>query len=257
MSDLQPKTFKRRMRDGERLYGFFVGTPAPATVEMVGFAGYDFVVIDQEHGPASTETLEHLCRAADVAGIAAIIRVPSGTTADILHALDAGATGILVPHVADAATARRLLEAAHYPPLGTRGISTLSRAGRYGLTDASDYLARRKDVTVVMALVEDREALEHVSDIVSVEGLDAVFVGTSDLAASMGHVGNPKHPDVAKAVAELCEKAVGASALSLATAVRSLQDVEQFHQQGVRLFCFNTTSLLATALSKLRSDLRK
>jgi 4-hydroxy-2-oxoheptanedioate aldolase len=249
------KSFKQRMRDGDKLYGFFVGPPSPATVEMVGYAGYDFVIIDREHGPAGIETLENLCRAADASGIATIVRLPSASTADILHALDAGATGILVPHVADAAAARHIVDNANYPPFGSRGISTLSRAGRYGLSNSAEYLANRRDHIVVMALIEDESALEQVDAIARTEGLDAVFVGPSDLAASMGHVGNAKHPDVAAALARIWQQLAAVPSIAVATATRSPQDVEQLVRENVRLFCFNTTSMLAGALSKLRGEL--
>jgi 4-hydroxy-2-oxoheptanedioate aldolase len=249
------KNFKSRLREDKAVYGFFVGPPSPATVEMVGYRGFDFVIIDQEHGPAGLETLENLCRAADAAGIASIVRVPTGSASDILHVLDAGATGVLVPHVVDADAARKIVGHAHYPPKGKRGISTLSRAGRYGATPASEYLANRGEHTVVIVMIEDQEALPNVATIARVDGVDAVFVGTSDLAASMGHTGNSKHPDVVSAVSLIWPEVLSIRGPALATAARSPSEAKALSEVGVKMFCFNTTSLLSSALLDLKDQL--
>lgn len=254
MTDLPP--FKARLRGGRPLHGFFVGLPAPAIVEMAAFAGFDFVIIDTEHGPTGLETLEHMLRAAGAAGIAALVRVPRGSADDILHVLDAGADGILVPHVANAQVARDIVRHAYYPPLGRRGISTLSRAARHGMGEAAAVLRAQAGRTAVIAMIEDAEALAEVGAIARVEGIDALFVGPNDLAASMGHLGDAANPAVRQAVAAIRgELAAIPGGPAFATIARSAAQAKDLAAQGARMLCFNTTHMLGTALRALRADL--
>ena len=247
-------TFKQRLRGSVPLHGFFMGQPNPAVVEMIGWAGFDFVIVDMEHGPAGLETLEHLLRAADGAGVAGLVRVAGSDAASMLHALDCGAAGILVPHVTDADVARRVVQHAYYPPLGTRGINSITRAGRHGMA-GPNFLRDQAERTAVLAMIEDLAALEHVDAIARVPGIDAVFVGPADLAASMGHPGNPRHPDVLAAVDAIWPAVLAAKGPALATTARSPQDAGDLARIGIRMLCFNTTTLLATALATLRDAL--
>lgn len=248
--------FKARLRGDTTLHGFFIGIPSPATVELAGYSGFDFVIIDTEHGAAGLETLEHLLRAAAASGIAALVRVPRGNADDILHVLDAGADGILVPHVTDAEVASRIVQHAYYPPLGRRGISTLSRAARHGTGDAAKVLREQAGRTAVIVMIEDREALSEVGAIARVEGVDAVFVGPNDLAASMGHLGNAAHPDVTEAIASIRQELQAIpGGPAFATIARAAPQARELSAQGARMICFNTTYILANALRTLRSEL--
>ncbi|MBR0663899.1 hypothetical protein GXW71_05950 [Roseomonas hellenica] len=248
--------FKARLRGDTPLHGFFIGIPSPATVELAGYSGFDFVIIDTEHGAAGLETLEHLLRAAAASGIAALVRVPRGNADDILHVLDAGADGILVPHVTGAVVASRIAQHAYYPPLGRRGISTLSRAARHGTGDAAAVLREQAARTAVIVMIEDREALSEVGAIARVDGIDAVFVGPNDLAASMGHLGNAAHPEVTEAVAKVRQELQAIpGGPAFATIARAAPQARELHAQGARMICFNTTYILANALRTLRSDL--
>jgi 2-keto-3-deoxy-L-rhamnonate aldolase RhmA len=249
-------SFKARLRGDVTLHGFFVGVPAPATVEIAGYAGFDFVIIDTEHGAAGLETLEHMLRAAAASGIAALVRVPRGGADDILHVLDAGADGILVPHVTGAARAAEIVRHAYYPPLGRRGISTLSRAARHGLGDAASVLRDQAGRTAVIAMIEDAEALGDVGAIARVEGIDAVFVGPNDLASSMGLLGEASHPEVRRAVngiREELQRIPGGPAF--ATIARNGAQAREFAAQGARMLCFNTTYILGAALKSLRAEI--
>jgi len=256
MADDINARFKAALRAGAKLHGLFVGPPSPVIVELVGYAGFDFVIIDTEHGPAGLETLENMVRAAEASNVASLVRVPSGSAADILHALDAGATGILVPHVTDAAVARQVVEHAYYPPRGRRGISTMSRAARYSLATGADYIAAQAARTSVMVMLEDAEALPHAEAIACVEGVDAIFVGPSDLAASMGHPGNPGHPEVATALSGLWPRIAALNGPALATTARSAADARRLEKAGIRMVCFNAVNTLASGLRDLRDQLR-
>lgn len=246
--------FKRALKARTPLFGLFVGQPAPSVVELIGYAGFDFAIIDTEHGPAGGETLENMIRAAESAGVATVVRVVSGSAADILHALDSGASAILVPHVTSAEVARSVVENSYYPPLGKRGISTMSRAARYSLANRT-YIADQAARTSVLVMVEDAVALPHAAAIAGVAGVDAVFVGPSDLAASMGHPGDPAHPDVAQALSALWPVIAGAKAAALSTTARTADDARKLQAVGASMLCFNAVNILASGLKQLRAAL--
>jgi 4-hydroxy-2-oxoheptanedioate aldolase len=245
--------FKRRMQDGERLLGFFIGTPSAATVEIAGLSGYDFVIIDTEHGPADIETVENMLRAASMHGMAGLVRVPDNSVASIQRVLDAGADGILVPHVASAAIAKDVVDRALFTPQGRRGVA-LARSSAYGIGDAKAYYATRNQHTVVIVMIEDAEALPVVDEILAVPGIDAVFIGPGDLSSSLGYPGEPNHPAVQAEVSRInaAAKRVG---LAVATVGRTAADVRRLEGDGIGMVCFNTSAMLAGAMLALKSEL--
>jgi 4-hydroxy-2-oxoheptanedioate aldolase len=247
---------KSRIRNGDQLYGIFVMVPSPAVVEMAGYAGLDYVVLDTEHGAAGGETLENMLRAADAAGIAALVRVSSPAPGEILRALDAGACGILVPHVVTPENAAAVASAAHYPPLGLRGIATTTRAGRHGLTTIAEHLVLAREETVVLTQIEDAAALPNVKAIASTPGIDGIFIGPADLSISMGQPGNPSHPDVAAAIAGAARDAKAAGA-ALAMFARSESDARELAVQGFTVVCLSTTSIFSRRLAELVENLHK
>lgn len=180
----QSDRFRERLRAREPLLGTFIKTPAPHAVEVMGSAGLDFVVIDQEHAPFDRVTLDTLILAGKAAGIAVLVRVPGGEARDILPALDCGAQGVLVPHVDSADRARRVVAEARYS--GQRGFTNSSRAGGYGAAGFQEHIAGSDARTAVLAMVEDLAALAVLPQIVGVEGLDAVFIGRGDLSNALG-----------------------------------------------------------------------
>ncbi|MGG5818581.1 HpcH/HpaI aldolase family protein [Falsiroseomonas sp. HW251] len=247
------ETFKTRLHRGDRLLGFFIGTPSPAVVEMAGYCGYDFVIIDTEHGPADIETIENMLRAAAMHGMAGLVRVPDGSYASIQRVLDAGADGIMVPHVMNADLAREVVDRALFAPQGRRGVA-LSRSSAYGAGDAKEYYATRNRHTVVIVMIEDAEALPVVNDIVAVPGIDAVFIGPGDLSASLGHAGDTKHPVVQQAVAQVAA-AAKRHGIARATVGRSAEDVRRLKAEGIGMVCFNTTAMLVNAMQALQKEL--
>src|SRR5262249_44263908 len=137
------------------------GQPSPAVVEMVGYAGFDYVIIDLEHSAIGLETLENMLRAAQAVDVAALVRLPGPAQNDILRVLGVGAEGILVPHVESAEQARKVVDTAYYPPLGQRGISTVSRAAHHALANPQAYLASANARTTVMLMIESPGAIEQ------------------------------------------------------------------------------------------------
>ena len=170
-----PGTFRQRLRAGERLIGTFIKTPTSHTSEIIGDVGFDFVVIDEEHAPFDRVTIDAAllgARAAATAGIVRAARPDEGERSS--SALDDGAVGVLVPHVASAEKAQQVVAAARYRG-GRRGFSNSPRAGRYGGLGLSAHLARADAQTTVIAMIEDPEALDEIDAIARVEGIDAFF----------------------------------------------------------------------------------
>ncbi len=180
-----PTEFRSRFATRETLVGTFIKTPTSHAIEIVGGLGFDFVVIDEEHAPFDRMATDIALLAARAAGTAGIVRVPSASPEGILSVLDCGAIGVLVPHVASAAKARDVVAACRYRG-GSRGFSASARAGCYGTLKMWDHVAASDDTTTVIAMIEDRAALDEIDAILAIEGLDGVFIGRGDLTVAFG-----------------------------------------------------------------------
>lgn len=241
---------KRRLRDRDTLFGLVVKMPCAALIETAGHAGFDYVVIDTEHGLADGAELEHHLRAADGAGIAGIVRVASPSPTKILHALDAGAEGIVVPRVRTAATAQDVVRAAHYPPVGERGLATSTRAGRHGMASLADHISTARRDTLIILQIEDAAAVPQVSEIGAVEHVDAVFVGPTDLSMSLGHPGELDHPDVSAAIESIAASVAGAER-ALAVLVSDEVQALRWRSDGARMISFAAPALISSRLRAL------
>ncbi|HEY4192151.1 MAG TPA: aldolase/citrate lyase family protein [Mesorhizobium sp.] len=240
---------KKKLRAGESLVGCFVMVPSPSITEMVAYAGFDFLILDTEHGSATPETLENQLRAAEAAGVPALVRTVGMTQGEILRIMDAGATGILVPHVCVPEEAASIAAAAHYPPHGVRGLATTARAGRHGFTTLTEHLNKAYENTVVLVQIEDAKALDHVSAIAALDNIDGIFIGPADLSISLGHPGNPGHPTVVAAIDKVVKDTVAAGSVA-STFVRSSAEVADVRKRGIPIAVFSSTSLFSQVLGE-------
>jgi 4-hydroxy-2-oxoheptanedioate aldolase len=193
-------SFKQALRLGQPQIGFWLGLASAYTAEICAGAGFDWLLVDCEHGPQSLPLVLAQLQAIEAAGGAhAVVRVPSDDPVALKQYLDLGARSVLVPMVETAAQAEAVVRACRYPPVGVRGVGG-ARANRWGRYPS--YLHEAADQTCVLVQAESRYAMDNLAEISAVEGVDGVFVGPADLAASMGHLGNPGHPDVRAAVSE-------------------------------------------------------
>lgn len=198
-------SFKVAMDSDKGALGpFMIGTD-PAFVEAVGRAGYDFVLLDMEHGTTTFETLPHLIRAANVAGVCPVVRVPRGTDIWIDQALDVGAGAVMIPQIDTAEQARAAVSAAKFSPIGTRGTCRFVRSAGFGAVPGSEYFSKVQD-TVVILQAEGRKAVENLDEIMDVPGIDVIFVGPYDLSSSLGHMGEIDHPEVIACIKEIIAK---------------------------------------------------
>jgi len=179
-------SLRARAQAGEKLIGALLRMPSEELVEMLAVAEFDFVLIDCEHGPADLVALRRHIALAQVHGVPVVVRVGEGDRGQILRVLDQGAEGILAPHLDTTTDAEALVSAAMYPPVGSRGFATYSRAGRFGLVDPADHRAWWLENTLVLGMIESPRGVANVDAIVAVPRLDGIMVGPADLAASSG-----------------------------------------------------------------------
>ena len=196
-----PNTFKRRLLAGETLIGCWCSLANPITTEVLGIAGFDWLLLDGEHSPNDVRTFIPQLMALKDSASAPIVRPSWNETVEIKRLLDAGFYNFLVPFVQTADDARRAVAATRYPPAGVRGVSVSQRSNRFGTV--ADYFRDVNAQICVLVQIESRAGLAAAAEIAAVEGVDGIFVGPSDLAAAFGHLGAPDHPSVQSAIAEI------------------------------------------------------
>lgn len=196
--NLPENHFKRALREGRQQIGLWCSLPGSYVAEAVAGSGYDWLLFDTEHSPGDPLTVLAQLQAVAPYDVSAVVRPASNDTVLIKRFLDLGAQTLLIPYVQNAEEARAAVAAMRYAPDGVRGVSGLTRATRFGRIPG--YGKRAAEQLCLLVQIETREALDQLEAIAAVEGVDGVFIGPADLAASLGHVGEPGHPDVVAAV---------------------------------------------------------
>ncbi|EAR51243.1 putative 2,4-dihydroxyhept-2-ene-1,7-dioic acid aldolaseoxidoreductase protein [Oceanicola granulosus HTCC2516] len=204
--DMPRNAFKAALKEGRRQIGLWVASNSPDNAEMLATCGYDWLLFDLEHTTSSTADAAALMRAVAPYPGSAIVRPAWNDTVDIKRLLDAGAQTLLVPYVQNAEEARAAVRAVRYPPEGVRGVAGFTRASRFGTVP--DYAARASEEICLLVQVETATAVENIEEIAAVDGVDGIFVGPADLAASLGHPGAPSHPDMRKATLDAIARIV-------------------------------------------------
>jgi 2-dehydro-3-deoxyglucarate aldolase len=214
-----PNRFRQDLIAGKRLIGCWCSLGSPITTEVLGVAGFDWILLDAEHAPNDVLSLIPQLMALKDSASAPVVRPSSNGVVEIKRLLDAGFHNFLVPYVESADEARRAVAATRYPPAGVRGVSVSQRSNRYG--SVADYFKVVNDNIAVMLQIESRAGVAAAAEIAAVDGVDGLFIGPSDLAAGYGHLGSPTHPEVQAAMA-----AVFAAAKSAGKPVGILSPVE-------------------------------
>jgi 4-hydroxy-2-oxoheptanedioate aldolase len=194
-------TMKAKIHRGEVALGCSLMFPSPQLVEMLAYAGFDWVLIDCEHGSIGPADIEVMAMAADASGITAIARPRSNAAADIQAVLDRGVKGVQIPHINTRADAERAVAAVKFGPGAARGLAAGTRPDRWGLgAPMPDFAAQANAQSLVCVQIEHQEAVANIDEILGVDGIDVFFIGPSDLSQSMGYPGNPKAAPVAAAI---------------------------------------------------------
>ena len=202
--ELPKNNFKHGLARGELQIGLWCSLCSSIAAELVSHSGYDWLLLDTEHSPNEVPDLLGQLQAVATGTASAIVRPAWNDTVLIKRVLDIGAQSVLLPYVQNAEEARRAVAATRYPPKGVRGVTASGRAARYGRV--VDYLKRADGEICVLVQAETRVALDNIEAIATVDGVDGVFIGPSDLAASLGHIGQPGHPVVQAALKEAVDR---------------------------------------------------
>lgn len=237
---------KEKLKAGEPVFGVSVMIPSPQIVEMVAAAGFDWVLLDCEHGTLTLESVELMAMAAEASGITAIARPVTRSAEHILQVLDRGVMGVQVPHVNTAADAREVLAAVKYHPVGKRGLAAGTRSAVYdSIGTLADYVKAANESTLIAIQLEDKEAIDNIDELLKVDDIDVFFIGPSDLSQSMGYPGNPKAPPVAAAIESSFRKMVAARRTPGTPA--TAENVRETIDKGVRYIYTHLPRLLSSS----------
>lgn len=239
--------------------GTFLMAASPLVAEAVGCCGFDWAIVDGEHSPIDTMDLAHMLQALGTTPTIPVVRMAWNDPVLVKRALDAGASTLLFPFVQDAGEAARAVRATRYPPEGIRGMAGLSRASRFGATP--DHFRTANGRIGVIVQIETPAALERLEEIATVPGVDALFVGPTDLSGSMGLYGNSAHPDVQRALQDFARRC-NAAGRPAGTLAATPEQARQYGEAGFRFVAIGSdlgllTSNARAMLAKLREETGK
>jgi 2-keto-3-deoxy-L-rhamnonate aldolase RhmA len=248
------KNLKKRLKQGETLHGCWLNTGNSLTAEIVGLAGFDWVLIDLEHGAGSEKDVLHQLQALEHTPTAAIVRVESSESQRIHRVLDMGAEGIMCPKIANAAGAMKLVTGLHYPPHGARGVAKMVRATGFG-QHFTQYYEESRDNILGIAQIETVEVLNHLDEVAAIDGVDVLFVGPADLSMELGIFGQFDHPRFKEAVAKTvaaAEKAGKAAGILFFNPA----EYTHYHNPGIRFIaCGSDATFVAEGARTLAQKL--
>jgi 4-hydroxy-2-oxoheptanedioate aldolase len=230
---MRENQLKRKLQRGEVVYGPFMNCSYGSFIEIVGLTGFDFAIIDMEHGPLEVETAEDLCRAGQGAGLSPIVRVRKNDAPQIQRALDIGSAGVQVPQIETRADAEAVVRAAKYQPLGMRGLSYFTRAGDYVVYGQEGITDRLNEEQLVIIHIEGQRGLENLDEIVAVPNIDVVFLGPYDLSQSFGIPGQVNDPRVVKGM-EIATKKIRAAGKAAGTFAGNGEAAKRWSGLGVQ-----------------------
>lgn len=226
-------TFKERMQRGDKMLGTFLKTPAIELIEVLSGSGLDFLCLDCEHSPFDRARLDACLAVGRALDFPLLVRVPAGTPQDILMVMDSGAVGVVVPHVDSAAKAAEVAKASRFGH-GGRGYAGSSRWAGYATRPMAEVLAQAESETVVVVQVEEPEAVDAIDAIANTDGVDAVFIGPSDLSVCYGHT-SIDNDDLAQAMDKV-SKSVAAAGRTLMTWVPNAAKAKEWDRYGFSVY---------------------
>ncbi|MBW4575098.1 MAG: hypothetical protein KME08_07425 [Aphanothece sp. CMT-3BRIN-NPC111] len=229
---MRENQLKRKLKRGEVVIGPFMNCAYPAFMEICGHAGFDFAIIDMEHGPLNTLVAEDLCRAADCVGLAPVVRVRKNDAPQIQRALDIGSAGVQVPQIEIKADAEAAVRGAKYSPLGARGLSFATRAGLY--TSAGTQITdKMNEESLIVVHVEGKRGVENIEEIVSVPHIDVIFLGPYDLSQSLGIPGQVRDRRVIDLM-QKCVSTIRNAGIAVGTFADNPEIAKQWIDTGVQ-----------------------
>ena len=238
---------KSKFRSNQAVIGTWSIISSPIVVEILALAGFDFIILDMEHGVYDQTALDACIRACESAGCAPIVRVPGVNPSAVQWALDMGAYGIVVPQVGDAESVAMAVGMTKFAPAGTRGYNPFTRAAGYAAPSSNQTGKLRNDFGLTSIIVENQTALNDLDAILAIEGLDVVYVGVYDLSIALGYEGNTKHPKLGQVLEQTILRVKSAGKIA-GLMVRNKDDVARSVILGAQFLVFSVdTSILLTA----------
>ncbi len=236
---MKQNDLKKRMADSKTVFGLFINSGSTIACEIAGLSGFDFVMIDSEHGPTDPIRNRDLITAAEYRDVAPIVRVPNGDYDTILRTLDVGAHGIMVPQVNTQEQAQAVAEAALYTPKGNRGVAT-TRAGDYGFFQPmSEYFRQANERNLVIVQCENVKAVPNLDEICKIPGIDVVFVGPYDLSASMKTPGKVDYESI-RPIADLVLEKTSANGKIAGIFTKDPTEARMYEEMGFRFIIVST-----------------
>jgi len=252
---LTTNTSRKKLENGEAVYGLFFRYAEPSLAEHVAMQGWDFIIFDAEHGSLEARDIEGLCRAAELHGVTPIARVTTNEPSTILRFLDAGAHGVQVPWVNTAEAVEQVVRSVKYGPRGLRGLAG-SRQGGWGNTESlADFTARANRETMVIIHIETTDAVAAVEDYTTIDGVDVLFIGPTDLSHSLGHPGNPGHPEVKEAMERVAD-VVTKSDKTLGIYAGTPEFAAEWYDKGARYFTSGVEGFIKQGMQAYLSAVR-
>ncbi len=227
---------KKMLKEGKKTLGCWIHTGDPMAAELLGQLGFDWVMIDTEHGPLQLETITSVMQVLKDSETLPFVRVAWNDLVLIKRTFDCGAYGVMIPMVCSKEEAEQAVRYVKVPPVGIRGIAR-TRSLNYGL-DVKDYLAKANDELLTIVQVEHVRAVENLEGILSVEGVDVIFIGPGDLSISMGYPGRMDDPKVQETINYIVETTKKAG-IPLGTISGSVEDTNKRFEQGFQFICLN------------------
>ncbi|MGN0734502.1 MAG: HpcH/HpaI aldolase/citrate lyase family protein [Anaerovoracaceae bacterium] len=247
---------KQRLQQGEKALGIFAKCPFIEIAEVIAYAGYDAYVIDRQHAIFTDIETETLMAVAKAAGTTPIVRIPSAAEEHIIHALDSGAEGIIIPGIETVEEAEKIARMTKFAPNGLRGMNGGARAAKHGYTPRADYMADANLNTMTMIMVENLYMVENIDKLGEIENIDGFFIGPADLSQVMGIPGQVNHPDLLKNVEKVAKSAKEHNKF-VAVFAGSMEGARKFIDCGVTFIIHSTDlSVMNAGLKKNAADFK-
>jgi len=248
-------TLNSRLSNGSPVYGAFAKTNDPFFIEILGRAGFDFVILDSEHGPNSPRDLYPLVLASRVSGLLPVVRVGTLSETDIARVLDLGVAGVQVPQLSTAAQAQLAAQWSRFAPKGSRGVCRFVRAADFSLQARTEYFEDANEITVI-GMVEGVAGIRNLDEILEVDGIDVLFVGPYDLSQALGVIGDVENPRVMNQI-EIIVAKCKARNRSVGTFVDNMATAKRYKELGIKYLAYSVdVGIFADACRKISEELR-
>ena len=247
--------FKKKLDNNDVTFGPFIGIPSVSTAELMGWLGFDFVIIDCEHGPMDYETVENMIRASELSDITPIVRIGLNQQQHIQRYLDSGAKGVMIPLINTKDQAKSVVDSVKYPPIGKRGVFG-NRGSKFGLISTAEQIKISNKEIFVSVQIETKQSVKNQDEIIKTEGIDAIFLGPGDLSVSLGVPGEMMHQKVIKTMNPIVENALK-NGKHVGTLGLDLDQATYWHNKGVNWLVASTQRFLISGTKNYIDNVKK